>query len=116
VLSDFCTTGDGLVAALQILSVIVAEGRPVSEVCNKFDPFPQVLKNVRYGRHDPLASAAVQAAILDGEEKLGDSGRLLIRKSGTEPLIRVMGEGQDLGLVTDIVDGIIAEVSREAGA
>ncbi len=112
VMSDFATTGDGLIAALQVLSVIVAEQKPVSEVCRNFDPYPQILKNVRYGTGDPLAVDSVKSAIRDGEEKLGTSGRLLIRKSGTEPLIRVMGEGEDTALVHEVVDVIVDEVSK----
>ncbi|MBL4907347.1 MAG: phosphoglucosamine mutase [Sneathiella sp.] len=112
ILSDFSTTGDGLIAALQVLSVIVEKNRPVSEVCNSFDPYPQILKNVRYQKVDPLQSEHVKAAIRDGEIKLGNTGRLLIRKSGTEPLIRVMGEGENSDMVMQIVDDIVSEVSK----
>lgn len=115
VLNDYSTTGDGLIAALQVLSVIVEKGRPVSEVCYNFDPFPQILKNVRYSNGDPLAGDAVQKAIRDGEIRLGTEGRLLIRKSGTEPLIRVMGEGTNDALVSEIVDNIVGEVTASAG-
>ncbi|MZR32139.1 phosphoglucosamine mutase [Sneathiella litorea] len=115
VLSDYSTTGDGLIAALQILSVIVEKGQPVSEVCHNFDPWPQILKNVRYGAGDPLSGAAVQKAIRDGESRLGNEGRLLIRKSGTEPLIRVMGEGTNDSLVNEIVDNIVNEVTASVG-
>lgn len=115
VLNDYSTTGDGIIAALQVLSVIVEEGRLVSEVCNNFDPWPQVLKNVRYESGDPLAAAGVQKAIRDGEIRLGNEGRLLIRKSGTEPLIRVMGEGTDEPLVHEIVDNIVSEVTASIG-
>lgn len=115
VLSDYSTTGDGLIAALQILSVIVEKGRPVSEVCHNFDPFPQILKNVRYTSGDPLAAISVQNAIKDGEKRLGADGRLLIRKSGTEPLIRVMGEGTNDSLVNEIVDNIVSEVTASIG-
>ncbi len=112
VMSDFATTGDGLIAALQVLSVIVEQEKPVSEICRSFDPYPQILKNVRFEGSNPLEADAVQSAIAAGEEKLGDTGRLLIRKSGTEPLIRVMGEGEDVSLVNEVVDDIVAEVSR----
>ncbi len=111
VLSDYSTTGDGLIAALQVLSVIVEKDRPVSEVCHNFDPFPQILKNVRYGSSDPLGMESVKKAIRDGEARLGKEGRLLIRKSGTEPLIRVMGEGINDTLVNEIVDNIVDEVA-----
>lgn len=112
VLSDYATTGDGLVTALQVLAVVVAEGRKVSEVCNRFEPFPQILENVRYHGGDPLSADAVKKAIIAGEEKLGQSGRLVIRKSGTEPLIRVMGEGEDEQLVRTIVKEICGAVEK----
>ncbi|GLQ06338.1 phosphoglucosamine mutase [Sneathiella chinensis] len=115
VLSDYSTTGDGLIAALQILSVIVDQGKPVSEVCRNFDPYPQILKNVRYADRDPMGLEAVQTVIRAGEQRLGDTGRLLIRKSGTEPLIRVMGEGEDIDLVTHVVDDIVHELTQAAG-
>ncbi|MEH6526637.1 MAG: phosphoglucosamine mutase [Sneathiella sp.] len=111
VLNDYSTTGDGLIAALQILSVIVDEKKPVSEICHNFEPYPQILKNVRFKKGDPLAADAVKKAIKDGEIRLGDNGRLLIRKSGTEPLIRVMGEGINDDLVNEIVDNIVNEVT-----
>jgi len=111
VLGDYATTGDGLVAALQVLAVIVAQGKPTSHVCRLFDPFPQVLKNVRYGQTFPLDQASVQQAITAGEDRLNGSGRVLIRKSGTEPLIRVMAEGQDPALVEQVVDDIVAAVT-----
>ena len=110
VLTDYVTTGDGLIAALQVLAAVVASGKPASEVCKQFDPWPQLLKNVRFGDRDPLTSEAVKAAIEEGEARLGAAGRLLIRKSGTEPLIRVMGEGEDEGVVREVVDAICAEV------
>ena len=114
VLSDFNTTGDGLVAALQVLAVLVQQGGPVSEVCRMFEPVPQVLKNVRYGAGKPLEQDPVKKAIAAAEERLGKSGRLLIRKSGTEPLIRVMAEGDNADMVTSVVDDIVAEVRRHA--
>ena len=115
VLSDFNTTGDGLIAALQVLAVLVKNGGSVSDICRMFEPVPQVLKNVRYASRSPLEHDAVKKAIAAAEHKLGNSGRLVIRKSGTEPLIRVMAEGDNADLVTSVVDDIIAEVQRHAG-
>ncbi len=114
ILSDYATTGDGLVTALQVLAVVAAEGRKVSDVCHKFDPFPNILKNVRYCDGNPLGDEAVKKAIKAGEDRLGKKGRLVIRKSGTEPLIRVMGEGEDASLVNEIVDEICAAVEKVA--
>jgi len=113
VLSDYGTTGDGLVTALQVLAVVVGEGRKVSEICRCFEPFPQLLRNVRYKSGDPLEAAGVKAAIKAGEAKLGKAGRLVIRKSGTEPLIRVMAEGENATLVKSVVDEICAAVEAE---
>ena len=107
VLSDFGTTGDGLIAALQILACVQAQGRPVSEVCHRFDPVPQLLKNVRFSGGKPLEDKQVQGAIEDAENELGSSGRLVIRPSGTEPLIRVMAEGDDRALVNRIVNELV---------
>lgn len=113
VLSDFATTGDGLIAALQILSVLVKTGKPVSEICNLYTPYPQLLKNVRYAQGtNPLDEDRVKAAILEGENRLNGNGRVVIRKSGTEPLIRVMAEGQDDKLITSVVDDIVATVEE----
>jgi phosphoglucosamine mutase len=112
IMSDYATTGDGLVAALQVLAVLVESGRPASEVLHLFDPLPQLLKNVRFKGGAPLEAASVQQVIAAGEARLNGSGRLLIRKSGTEPLIRVMAEGEDLALVTEVVDEICAAVER----
>ncbi|MEL7464288.1 MAG: phosphoglucosamine mutase [Pseudomonadota bacterium] len=113
VLSDHATTGDGLIAALQVLIALQRGGRPASETLAMFAPYPQVLENVRYdaAKGDPLASDAVGAAIRDGEEKLNGSGRVLIRKSGTEPLIRVMAEGENEALVREVVGAIATEVA-----
>ena len=113
VLSDFTTTGDGLVSALQVMSVVARSGRSVSEVCNKFEPLPQILKNVRYKNGQPLQVKQVREAISAGEQRLGKSGRLVIRPSGTEPVIRVMAEGDDEQLVNSVV-GDICEVLRLA--
>jgi phosphoglucosamine mutase len=92
IMSDYTTTGDGLVAALQLLSVVVRRQRPVSEVCHSFDPLPQILKNVRYKSGQPLQNDSVVTAIESARQRLGNAGRLVIRPSGTEPVIRVMGE------------------------
>ena len=113
VLGDYSTTGDGLIAALQVLAVIVATGQPASEVCRVFDALPQVLKNVRFNGGKPLQDKTVKKAIAEGEERLGPSGRLLIRPSGTEPVVRVMAEGEDEALITSVV-GNIADVIAEA--
>ena len=107
VLTDFSTTGDGLVSALQILAVVVSSGKPVSEVCSQFEPIPQLLQNVRFSSGTPLEELSVIEAIKDGESRLGQKGRLVIRPSGTEPLIRVMAEGDDKGLVEDVVSDIV---------
>ena len=115
VLSDFITTGDGLVSALQVLAVAVASGRPVSEVCHRFEPLPQILKNVRYGSGKPLDNSDVMKAIDAGKEQLGNKGRLVIRPSGTEPVIRVMAEGDDEVLVSRVVGNIVDAVRSAAG-
>jgi phosphoglucosamine mutase len=116
ILSDHSTTGDGLVSALQVLAVVQAQRRPVSEVCHVFEPLPQILKNVRYGGGTPLAAPAVREAIAEGEARLGAAGRLVIRPSGTEPLIRVMAEGDDRALVEQVVDDICNAVRASAQA
>ena len=115
VLSDFVTTGDGLVTALQILAVVVSTGNSVSEVTKRFEPLPQILQNVRYANGKPLEDARVVRAIDSGKAKLGDAGRLVIRPSGTEPVIRVMAEGDDERLVSVVV-GDIVEAVRVAAA
>ena len=107
ILSDYSTTGDGLVAALQVLAVVCREGKPVSEVCHRFDPVPQVKKNVRYKGGQPLDAEKVRQAIADAQTRLGGSGRLVIRPSGTEPVIRVMGEGDNADLVETVVNDIV---------
>ncbi|HRD75501.1 MAG TPA: phosphoglucosamine mutase [Hyphomicrobiaceae bacterium] len=116
VLSDFTTTGDGLVAALQVLAVKVASDKPVSEVCRRFEPLPQILRNVRYSEGRPLEKDSVVKAIRDGERRLGTTGRLVIRPSGTEPVIRVMAEGEDESLVNQVVGEICAAVQAAAQA
>ncbi|MCB1510346.1 MAG: phosphoglucosamine mutase [Hyphomicrobiaceae bacterium] len=114
VLSDFTTTGDGLVSALQVLAVVVSTGRSVSEVCRRFEPLPQVLRNVRYAGGKPLEADAVKRAIAAAKDKLGDDGRLVIRPSGTEPVIRVMCEGDDPDMVSTIVGDIVEAVRTVA--
>ncbi|CAH2604652.1 phosphoglucosamine mutase [Rhodovastum atsumiense] len=111
IMSDYATTGDGLLAALQVLAVLVQSGRPASEVMRVFTPFPQKLKSVRFRGGSPLAQPRVAQAIAAAELQLGRSGRLLIRKSGTEPVIRVMAEGEDEVLVTKLVDGLCDEIA-----
>ena len=112
ILSDHTTTGDGLVSALQIMALVQSKQKPVSEVCRLFENVPQLLKNVRYESGAPLENDRVKKAIKAGEEKMGASGRLVIRASGTEPLIRVMGECDDEKLVREVV-GDIAEVIKQ---
>ena len=114
VMSDFSTTGDGLVAALQILSVVRLGDKPVSEVCNKFEAVPQVLKNVQFEEGNPLEHKQVKEVIDDGRSRLGSGGRLVIRPSGTEPLIRVMAEGDDKILVNEVVDDIVGVLRNVA--
>lgn len=115
VMSDYATTGDGLMAGLHFLSEMVLSGRKASELAQQFETVPQLLKNVRYQQGQlPLEVASVQAAIADAEARLNGQGRLLIRKSGTEPLIRVMAECEDAALLTQVVDGIVAEVEAAA--
>jgi phosphoglucosamine mutase len=114
ILSDYTTTGDGLVTALQLLSVVKKLGQPVSKVCHRFDPLPQVLRNVRYRSGKPLENAKVRSAIKSAERKLNGQGRLVIRPSGTEPVIRVMGEGDDKALVEEVVDDIVGVLTDVA--
>jgi phosphoglucosamine mutase len=114
ILSDFTTTGDGFVAALQVLAVVKKHDQPVSKVCHRFDPLPQVLKNVRYRSGKPLENAAVRSAIESAQQRLNGQGRLIIRPSGTEPVIRVMGEGDDKALIEEVVDGIVEALSQAA--
>lgn len=111
ILSDYATTGDGLVAGLQVLAAIVEQGRPASELLHVFERVPQLLKNVRFGGGAPLDADAVKAAIAGAETELGGRGRLVIRKSGTEPLIRVMAEGDDPVMVERLVDRICEAVA-----
>jgi phosphoglucosamine mutase len=110
ILSDYATTGDGLIAALQVLAEIVRSGRPASEAGRLFSPLPQLLRNLRFNGGAPLNDMRVQDAIRAGEAVLGQSGRLLIRKSGTEPVIRVMAEGEDAALIGRVVDDIATAI------
>jgi phosphoglucosamine mutase len=114
ILSDHTTTGDGLLAALQVLAVVKKQQQPISKVCHRFDPLPQVLKSVRCKDGKSLESAKVRNAIKDGEARLDGHGRLVVRPSGTEPVIRVMGEGDDKVLVEEIVDGIVNALTEAA--
>ena len=114
ILADYSTTGDGLVAALQVLAALVESGKPASEVLAQFEPVPQLLKNVRFNGGAPLEAEAVKKRIAEAEAQLEGRGRLLIRKSGTEPLIRVMAEGDDLAVVEKIVDDICDAVQSAA--
>jgi phosphoglucosamine mutase len=115
VMTDFATTGDGLIAGLQFLAEMARTGRAASDLTHQFATVPQMLKNVRYANGArPLDAAPVKAAIAAGEARLGTAGRLLIRKSGTEPLIRVMAECEDAGLLAEVVDGIVEAVAAAA--
>lgn len=114
VLSDYMTTGDGLIAALQVLSVVVKSGRPASEVARLFEPVPQLLRNVPVNGGSPLEAQKVIRAVEDGEARLANCGRLLIRPSGTEPLVRVMAEGDDESLIGEVVDSIVDAIEEAA--
>src|ERR1700742_1144981 len=114
ILSDFSTTGDGLIAALQVLAVLAEEGKPASSAAHLYEPLPQVLENVRFRKGSPLEDARVKASIDDAHARLGNSGRILVRKSGTEPLIRVMAEGDDEKLVRVVVRQIAAAIEEVA--
>ncbi len=114
ILSDYTTTGDGLLAALQLLAVVARSGRPVSEVCHRFEPLPQVLRSVRYTTGRPLEASTVRQAIEAGEGRLNGMGRLVIRPSGTETVIRVMAEGEDSRLVESVVGDIVSALESVA--
>jgi len=114
ILSDYTTTGDGFVAALQVLAVVKKHGQPVSAVCHRFDPLPQVTKNVRYKTGKPHEHKKVKSAIADAQKRLNGHGRLIVRPSGTEPVIRVTGEGDDPHLVEEVVDGIVDALNAVA--
>lgn len=114
ILSDFSTTGDGLIAALQVLAVLAKEGKPASEVAHLFEPLPQVLENVRFKKGSPLDDEKVKSSIAAANATLGASGRILVRKSGTEPLIRVMAEGEDEKTVRAVVRQIASAIEEVA--
>lgn len=113
VLSDYATTGDGLVAGLQVLAVLVESGKSVSQISHRFDPVPQVLRNARLKSRGPL-DESVEKMIKHSRERLGNSGRILVRPSGTEPVIRVMAEGDDEKLITNIVGEIVEAIEKAA--
>jgi phosphoglucosamine mutase len=115
ILSDVSTTGDGLIAALQVLAVMVQSGKPMSALARQFEPAPQKLENVRFGKGGkPLENAGVKAAIAEAEKRLNGSGRVLVRASGTEPLIRIMAEGDDERLIDQVVKEIADKVRAVA--
>jgi phosphoglucosamine mutase len=115
VMTDYATTGDGLIAALQFLAEMARTGQTASHLARQFATVPQMLKNVRYGEGaEPLKSEAVIRIIAEAEVRLNGKGRLLIRKSGTEPLVRVMAECEDEALLAEVVDGIVAAVQAAA--
>jgi phosphoglucosamine mutase len=114
VLSDYATTGDGLIAALQVLAALVESGKPAHQLLRLFDPLPQLLKNVRFTGGQPLEDEKVKKVIAEAERELDGKGRLVIRKSGTEPLIRVMAEGEDAAQVEAVVDRICDAVKKAA--
>jgi len=113
ILSNYTTTGDGFIAALQLLAVVKKKNKPVSEVCHRFEPLPQILRNVRYRGGKPLEHAKVRSAIAHAEHRLNGHGRLVVRPSGTEPVIRIMGEGDDKAMVEEVVDGIVDALTEQ---
>jgi len=115
IMSDVSTTGDGLISALQVLSVLAEANQPMSSLARQFEPAPQVLKNVRFAGGKPLEADRVKAAIADGEARLNGNGRIVVRASGTEPLIRIMAEGDDERMVKDVVKAIATAVEEAAG-
>ena len=115
ILGDFTTTGDGLIAALQCLAMLAETGKPVSETARLFEPLPQLLRNVRYQGAPPLDDKSVRQAIAEGESRLGSTGRILVRPSGTEPVVRVMAEGEDNALVASVVADIARAIEARAG-
>lgn len=114
ILSDFTTTGDGLVAAMQLLAVVQQQSKPVSEVCSRFTRVPQLLNSVRFKKGKPLEHKHVKQVIEESKARLGEGGRLIIRESGTEPVIRVMGESDDEGLVASVVRDISNVIRKVA--
>jgi phosphoglucosamine mutase len=116
ILSDVSTTGDGLISALQVLAELAQSSRPMSALARQFEPAPQVLKNVRFSRGKPLETKSVKAAIAEAEARLNGTGRIVVRASGTEPLIRIMAEGDDERMVKDVVKAIATAVEEAATA
>jgi phosphoglucosamine mutase len=116
ILSDYCTTGDGLVAALQLLAIVKQRNKPVSQVCRLFEPVPQIVRNVGFKPGRPLEEAAIATAADKGRARLGHGGRLVVRRSGTEPVIRVMAEADNLDLVEKVVADVCAALSALAQA
>ena len=114
ILSNYTTTGDGFIAALQLLAIVKKKDKPVSEVCHRFEPLPQMHQNVRYRSGKPLENAKVRSAITDAETRLIGHGRLVVRPSGTEPVIRIMAEGEDEAVIEDVVDGIVDALTAHA--
>ena len=115
IMADHTTTGDGLVAALKILSLLAESEKPASEVCRVFTPLPQVLRNVAYTRGDLLEQAEIRACIVAAQRQLGKRGRLLVRRSGTEEKIRIMAEGENESLIRDVVDNVAGAIEQQAG-
>lgn len=112
VMSDYATTGDGIIAALQVLSILCAKKRPASEGLQAFTPLPQILKNVKLqAGQDPLSEPTFQAAMRDAEIRLNGHGRLLVRKSGTESLLRIMAEGEEAGMLENLCNGLAAQIA-----
>ncbi|HYF22827.1 MAG TPA: phosphoglucosamine mutase [Caulobacteraceae bacterium] len=114
IMTDYSTTGDGLLAALQVLAVMVRTGKPMSALARQFEPVPQKLENVRFAGGEPLKTKTVQQAIADAEARLNGSGRLVVRASGTEPLIRVMAEGDDEAVVDQVIKQVVGAVKQAA--
>ena len=114
ILRDYATTGDGLLAALQVLAVLKEADKPMSALARQFEPVPQLLENVRFASGKPLESTKVKAAIAEAELRLNGSGRIVVRASGTEPLIRIMAEGDDEKLVDQVVKEIVGAVKQAA--
>jgi phosphoglucosamine mutase len=114
-MSDYATTGDGLISALQVLAALVERGEPASRVCRQFAPVPQLLRNVKHDGGKPHEAPTVKAAIAAAEQRLANGGRLLVRPSGTEPVIRIMAEGDDMALVEDVVASVEAALRKAGG-
>jgi len=112
ILADHTTTGDGLIAALKVLSLLVESERPASEVCRVFTPLPQVLRNVEYKGGAVLDRDEIRKLIASAERQLAGSGRLLVRRSGTEPKIRIMAEGEDEGLLQTVIDDVVGAIQQ----